>query len=165
MHNLTRGKTTWLEKNQTTQQITNADEKRAQDLEGEKGVSLPVIAKESERGTTLFNEIKFQPVIGTGIFEGEFAVKGNDVIFHFWPHGYHVADSSNRPVPAFKPGFKEALKSAAEKAFGKNRIEMKDDRDIGALFLRAIGWADSQFHRQVSITMCESLFKALGGEG
>lgn len=155
----------WVEMDQATRQVISKDPSRSKEFEGEKANSLPVIEKESGKGAALFDPIKFQPVVGTGIYEAEFGVKNGDVIFHFWPHGYHAADAAGRATPSFKNGFKDALKSVAEKEFGKNRIELKDDRDVGALFLRAIGWAESQFHRQLSVKVCETLYKSLGGEG
>lgn len=153
----------WVEKNQTTKQVQNADAQRADILSGERSASLPTIVKESEAGAPAFNPIKFQPVIGTGVFEAEFGTKDDDVIFHFWPHGYHVADAANRPTPGFLPSFPATLKSVMEEVFGKNRVDIRDDRDMGAFFVRANGWVKNQFYRQQAIKACEMLFKAMGG--
>lgn len=150
----------WLEKDQQTKEIRR---KSSKELDETRESSLPIVSKEADIGAPPFEPIKFSPVIGTDIFEGEFAVKNEDVIFHFWPHGYHAADAAGRTTPSFKKGFPETLKVVFEKEFGKGRIEIQDDRDMGALFVRATGWAANQFHREISVKALRELFVAMGG--
>lgn len=150
----------WLEKDQQTKQIRN---KTSAELDNERATSLPVVSKEVEAGAPAFQPMKFNPVVGTNVFEGEFATKGNDIILHFWPYGYHAADAAGRPTPAFHRDFRETLKSTFEKEFGKGRVVIKDDRDMGALFVQILGWASNQFHRDVTVKALKTFFTNMGG--
>lgn len=153
----------WLEKDQQTKQIQGADSKRTAELNTEKATSLPVIFKETQAGAPPFDPMKFQPVIGTDIFEAEFAVKGPDLIFHFWPYNYHSTDAAGSSTPSFKKGFKEQLLRSFESIFGKNRIVIKDDSDMGALFVKAVGWADNQFYKEQAIRAFKHFYTDMGG--
>lgn len=153
----------WLEKDQQTKVIQGADLKRTKELNAERDVSLPVISKETQKGAPPFDPMKFSPVIGTDIYEAEFAVKGSDVIFHFWPYNYHSADSAGKATPSFLKGFQVQLKKSFESVFGKNRIEIKDDRDMGALYVRAIGWADNQMWKEQAVRAFKNFFNDMGG--
>lgn len=155
----------WLEKNQETEEISPADMAREKVLNLEKETSLPAIRKEAEAGTLALPEpIKFQPVKSPGIYEAEFGVKGKDVIFHFWPFGYHIADASGKVPPRFPKDFLPKLTKIMNETFNVARVEIKDDRDMGALFVKALAWADSQFYRELCVKACQALHDAMGGE-
>jgi len=153
----------WLEKDQETKSIKGADMERTMELNKERESSFPVISKETQKGAPPFDPVSFMPVIGTDIYEAEFAVKGSDIIFHFWPYNYHSADAAGKAPPAFKSGFQAQLKKTFESLFGKNRVEIKDDRDMGAFFVRAIGWADNLAWKELSIRAFKGFFNDMGG--
>lgn len=125
---------------------------------------VPVIQKEEQGGAKPIDLIEFQPVRSKGIFESEFASKGEDLIFHFWPWGYHEADRSNRPTPTFHKYFETSLKTEFCKVFGDHRVVMSLDSDVGAWFVKAIGWGQHEFARKNAIEACTNLHRSLGGE-
>lgn len=153
----------WLEKDQTTDQIAEADAERAKLLNEVKKGSLPTIRKESELGAPPFKELELQPVKSPGIYEAEFGVKDANVIFHFWPWGYHAADVAGRATPKFSKDFLPKLTRIMGETFDPKRVEIKEDPDVGAIFVKALSWGESQFHRELSVKACEALHKALGG--
>lgn len=154
----------WLEKNSETEKITAASEARAKILNEEKKASLPVANREAESGMKPFREIKFQPVKSPGIYEAEFGVKGDDLIFHFWPFGYHIADAQNKATPRFAPGFLDKLTKVMHLTFNAKQVEIQDDKDMGALFVCAHSWGANQFHRELAVKACELLHVSMGGE-
>lgn len=154
----------WIEKEAETNKITTADAARTKVLEDEKQASLPFIVKESNEGVRPFSQIELQPVKSPGIYEGEFGVKGNDIIFHFWPSGYHAAERRGVASPKFPPEFEAKLKQAMDGEFEARRVVVEQDRDMGSYFVRAVGWAESQFHRDLCIKACEKLHSLLGGQ-
>jgi hypothetical protein len=154
----------WLEKDQETNRISKADAERSQLLNEVKKGSLPTIQKEADNGAPPFKEMKFQPVKSPGIYEAEFGVKGKDLLFHFWPWGYHAADANGQATPKFSADFLPKLKKIMGETFDAKRIEVKDDADVGALFVKASSWADNEFHRELAVKACEALHKAMGGK-
>ncbi len=153
----------WIEKDIETRQVSKADVERSKLLEEVKRGSLPTIQKEADAGMRPFETMKFQPVKSPGIYEAEFGVKGKDLIFHFWPHDYHLIDSQSKPTPKFGPDFLAKLTRIMHETFDGRRVDIKDDKDMGALFVRATGWGESQFHRELAIKACEAMHSAMGG--
>ena len=43
-------------------------------------------------------------------------------------------------------------------------VDIEHDPDVGAWFVKAKGWGENQFSRELSIKACEQLHKALGGK-
>ena len=141
-----------------------ASTEKSREYEDEKSVSLPVIEKEADSGFKPFDPIEFQPVRSPGIYEGEFAAKDNDIIFHFWPDGFHVAQRSGKAVPRFKKDFEEKLSLTFKKHFGETRVDIQNDPDIGAWFIKANGWGKNEFLFELCVKACEALHAELGGE-
>lgn len=154
----------WLEKNTETNEVAAPTAVRAQVLDEAREQGLPTITKEAEAGVKPFAQVEFQPVKSPGIYEAEFGVKGGDVIFHFWPSGYHVAERRGVAGPRFKPNFEAELKKVMGSVFDSNRVLIDHDPDVGAIFVRAKGWGEAQFHRDLCIKACEQLHAAMGGE-
>lgn len=162
----------WTEQQAGSRKATEVSEAKAKLFEEVKK-DLPVVQKEADGGVRPFKPVQLQPVKGVHTFEGEFGIKDEDVIFHFWPWGYHDAERNGERPPMFahypdarlysEGAFKELLQKTVGAVF-MNRTEISFDADIGAWFVKAIGYANSQFHRQLSIDACESLHKAMGGE-
>jgi hypothetical protein len=154
----------WIEKNSETNEVASPNDIRSKTLDHAREEGLPVITKEVEAGTKPFDPIQFQPVKSPGIYDAEFGVKGADVIFHFWPSGYHVAQRRGVVTPRFKQGFELALRRTMGDVFDTNRVFIDEDKDMGALFVKASGWGEAQFHRDLCIKACEKLHAAMGGE-
>lgn len=154
----------WLEKEVETNKVAEADAARTKVLDEERGTSLPVIVKEADAGVRPFAQVELQPVKSPGIYEGEFGVKGSDLIFHFWPSGYHAAERRGAATPKFDPHFEAKLKEAFDGIFEGRRMVYDRDLDMGAWFVKAIGWAENQFHRDLCIKACEKLHALLGGQ-
>jgi hypothetical protein len=139
-----------------------ADQEKA--FEQAKQEALPVVQKEADEGVRPFKPVDFQPVKSPGLYEAEFGVKGEDVIFHFWPWNYHLAEKQGQRPPNFPRSFETYLVQAMGDAFEVRRVEMHKDEDMGAYFVKAKGYASNQFNRELSIRACEKLHKLLGGE-
>lgn len=140
-----------------------ADPHRAKLYDELRESSLPVISR--DQGQKPLLPIVFQTIIGRGIYEGEFASKDNDIIFHFWPFGYHTAERMEKRTPTFPVSFKSAIERVFQNTFGgANRLKITDDADIGAVTVQALGWGTSSYARDLSIKACKSLYTALGGE-
>ena len=134
------------------------------EYEKAKADSLPRVQKEAGEGVRPFKQVDVQPVRSPKLYEAEFGVKGEDVIFHFWPWNYHVAEKQGHRTPDFPRGFETFLVKALGDAFEAKRIEMEKDEDVGAIFVRCRGYGNNQFHRELCIRACEKLHKLLGGE-
>ncbi len=152
----------WIEQEHVSKKKLTVTTERASVLDKVKAETHPTIAAEAGRGAKPLEPIKFQPVRSPGIFEGEFAKRDHDIIFHFWPWGLHQADKEGVPRPAFKKGFKETMKLVLEKHY--HRIEIEDDRDMGALFVSAPSAGGQQFWHQLAVRAVTDLHYALGGE-
>jgi hypothetical protein len=135
----------------------------AKSFENTKSELLPIAHKESLTGAKTIQPIDFQPVKSPGNYEAEFAVKGEDVIFHFWPWGYHEAERRGVALPRFKKNFAEKLNSSMAKTFGQHRIQISEDPDMGAFFVKAVGFGINQFHRELCIEACENLHNEFEG--
>lgn len=154
----------WLEKNIETNAVSQTDAARTKVLDEARAETLPTVLKEADSGQKPFKPIELQPVKSPGIYDAEFGVKGTDVIFHFWPSGYHAAERRGAASPQFKPGFEATLKKVMGDVFDARRVVIESDPDVGALFVRAHGWGEAQFHRDLCIKACEQLHAAMGGE-
>jgi hypothetical protein len=139
------------------------DAQKANEYDQAKAEGLPVVTKEAEGGIKPLDPVKFQPVRSPGIFEAEFGVKGKDLIFHFWPDGYHKADRNSLAPPAFKKDFLQRLTKTMVDTFTKERVLIEEDRDMGAFFVKAHGWGENDSYREISIKVCEIFHKAMGG--
>lgn len=154
---------TWMRQDSETHEVSGVDREKEAIYEKAKAEGLPIVTKESESGVKPFETMKFQPVRSPGIYEAEFGVKGKDLIFHFWPDGYHKAERDEKRVPEFKKNFFSMLSKAMGGIFGTNRILIKDDGDVGAFFVQAHGWGESDNHRELAIKACEEFHKDMGG--
>src|SRR3954463_8140201 len=79
--------------------------------------SLPKVQKEANDGVRPFKTVDFQPVKSPNIYEAEFGVKEEDVIFHFWPWNYHMLERQGHRTPEFPKGFQIKLLEALEDSF------------------------------------------------
>src|SRR5687767_9711082 len=120
-----------------------------------------VIEEEARAGDKLIEPVNFQPVRSPGNYEAEFAAKGDDIIFHFWPDGYHDAQNKGKHPPRFKKDFGHHLFVAMSATFGPRRLEIENDDDMGAIFVKATGYGTNQFFRTMAISVCEDLHKKL----
>lgn len=153
----------WTEREQN-ESAKSASAERQDQLNAAKAEVLPIAQKEAASGKKGFEPIDFQPVKSPGNYEAEFAVKGEDIIFHFWPWGYHDAQDKSRALPRFRKEFSSFLAVSMEKAFGNpKRLQIEEDRDMGAYFVKATGFAINPFHRNLCIEACEDLHKRLEG--
>lgn len=154
----------WVEQEHQSRTSIAVTDAREKILNEEKAKSFPVIAKETATGDKPVDPIQFQPVRSPGLFEAEFAKRGNDVIFHFWPWGLHEADRLGKPRPGFQPGFKRELQAVFTDQTGSQGLDIEDDRDMGAYFVKVKGLGAKLFWRDLSIKIVTALHKGLGGE-
>lgn len=155
----------WTEQQTKTKESMQVDEARARLLSEVRQTSLPVVQKEADGGVRPFESVDFQPIKGVHTFEAEFGVKGDDVIYHVWPWGYHEADRKDgERLPVFKKDFEQVLSQSMAKAFGQGRCDITFDGDIGAWFVKANGFGTNQFYRDVCIEAAQVLHKAMGGK-
>jgi len=123
----------------------------------------PVLGSEEKKGPKKFEPVQMQPVISYGLFEGEFAAKGTDLIFHFWPYKYREDLAAGRRTRKFEDRFEPHLKTAMTSVFGQNRVEVLEDPEMGSYFVRAFGFGDHDFWKNLAIDACKSLHSRLGG--
>lgn len=158
-----------MEQQTETRKTSAATEAKAKEYDEAKK-SLPVVQKEADAGVRPFSTVEFQPIKGVNTFEAEFGVKGDDVIFHFWPWGYHDVERSNenvanaRRLPIFEKGFEDKLKKVLAKTFGESRCDVSFDSDMGAWFVKARGAGLNQFNRELCIEAATNLHSEMGGE-
>jgi hypothetical protein len=141
--------------------VTPAREKLLNEVK--KG-SLPTIAREAANGDKPVEAIRFQPVKSVGRFEAEFAKRGGDIIFHFWPWGLHAADREGTPRPPFTAAFRVALPAAFLDEFDKKLVSIEEDRDMGAFFVKAEGYGKKQFWFDLATKVVTNLHRRLGGD-
>lgn len=154
----------WTEREVETGKEMDVTAAKARMLDEVRRASLPIVQKEADSGVRPFETVKLQPVRATDTFEAEFGVKGNDIIFHFWPWNYHAADRKEGAVlPKFRKEFETILRAAFGQVYEISRVETSYDADIGAWFVLAKGYAGNQFHHKVCIEAVTILHKALGG--
>lgn len=151
---------TWIRRDNATGVISQAEAEKAQRYEEDKNAALPTIRKESE-STMPFEPVRFQPVKSTE-YEAEFGVKGDDVLFHFWPPGYHQADAIGQRTPTFRKDFEDKLGFCLSKEVPRHQLKL--DEDVGAVFVICPGLALNLSHRQLCIRVCEKLHYELGGK-
>lgn len=123
----------------------------------------PVLEREEQQGAKPIEPLEFQPVRSPGIYEAEFAKKNDDLIFHFWPYGYHTAERAGIATPRFIPEFDTGLRKSFSDVFGAHRIEVNRDEDVGAISIKAFGWGGNDSYRKLAIEACEKTHLALGG--
>lgn len=157
--------TKWHERDLKTGHQGAVGSERNQELEEAKGQSLPPLLKESS-GIRPFEQIRFQPVRAHGLFDAEFAVKAKDIIFHFWPYDYHKAQAEMwTKDPTFPKGFPDKLHESMKKSFAANRVETTYDQEMGAYFVKAIGYGEGMSPFVLATDVCRELYRLLGGEG
>lgn len=149
----------WKQSKEGVEGIASAIE--SYELDKVKKELAPIAEKEVNSGDKLLKPIDFQPVISPGHYEGEFAKKDADIIFHFWPHGYHEAENAGRYPPRFEKNFEAVLKASMEKTFGPGRFEMHNDSDMGAIFVKVFSFGLSEFYRELCIEVCELIHNGL----
>ena len=159
----------WVEQKTETRENIEVSEAKAK-LLNEVRKDLPVVQKEADGGVRPFEALKLQPILGSQTFEAEFGIKGDDVIFHFWPWGYHETERKNgdntdgplaQRLPKFLPDFEKKLSVSMISVF--KRAEISKDEDIGAIFVRIPGGAEFQFHRDMCVKAASELHVSLGG--
>lgn len=128
----------------------------SQELDSTRDELLPLADREARSGDKPFEPIDFQPVKSPGHFEAEFALKGNDVIFHFWPWGFHEAQERGAIPPRFLSLLPEYLAESLSKEYG-SKAQLSADEDMGALFVRVPEAGINQFWREIAIKVCEHL--------
>ena len=153
----------WIESSNAGQSVGSVDAERAKVLDLAREEKLPVIEKEAATGVKSLDPLKFQPVHSPGIYEAEFAMKGDDIIFHFWPWGYHKSDRNGEKTPRLSRNFPAVLSQVFTNLFGSGRFDIENDEDMGAHYVRCIGWGSNQFARDLAIKACKGLHSALGG--
>lgn len=154
----------WVEqelKNRTKVEVTPAREKLLDEV---KKSNLPKIAKEAAGGDKALEPIRFQPVKSVGHFEAEFAKRDGDIIFHFWPWGLHAADRAGNPRPPFSPNFRAALTAAFKEEFDLKHVTITEDRDMGAIFVKAESYGARQFWFELAKKTVTALHHKLGGD-
>jgi hypothetical protein len=142
------------------------DSRRANELaEGREICHGQVLREKGQEGTRKkgFEKLSFQPVVSKGFYEAEFAVRGEDVIFHIWPYGYRKALDDRTPLPKFPKAFQNAMLKAFGEVFGSHRLFVDFDRDMGSFFVRADNFKAHPHHHELSVQACRKLHKALGG--
>jgi hypothetical protein len=156
----------WVEQNQETGRSSNATLDKVKEYEAEKKATLPTVQKEAAKGELPFETIKFVPVRSPGIYEGEFGPKNGDLVFHIWPYGYRQAEREGKVKPRFKqPDIEQVIDRVMAEMFTATRVRYSDLREQnGSFYIQAVGWASSQFARDLAVKACEKLHKALGGE-
>lgn len=155
----------WTEQQTATREKLDVDEARSRLLTEVRKESLPVVQKEASSGVRPFEKVDFQPIKGVNTFEAEFGVKGEDVIYHVWPWGYHEADrKKDERLPSFKRDFEKVLSQVMASVFGQGRCDLSFDADIGAWFVKVNGFGTNQFFRNVCIEAALALHKAMGGK-
>lgn len=157
----------WTQKDNESQSVGSVEGDRSREYDMVRQNNLPKLQKEADDGEVPVQPVEFQPVRSPGIYEGEFGVKMNDLLFHFWPSGYHDALKKQQVPPSFPSRpvpFEIALSASFTDVFGKNRVEVKHDGDMGAYFVKATGFGVNQFHREMAIRACEKLHAAMGGK-
>lgn len=154
----------WQERDVESKQDHMVSSAKAAELDSAKAETMPELLKETS-GMRPFEQIKFQPVRAHGLFDAEFAVKGDDIIFHFWPYGFHQAQHSGTREPNFPTGFLEKLKESLKTSFAATRTEVTLDKDMGAYFVKAIGYATAISSFTLATEACKHLYKLLGGQG
>lgn len=150
----------WTERDLRTGEQDTITGERAVQLTKDTAKDLPRVQKEEVKA---FDPVKYQPVRSPNIYDAEFGVKGNDLIFHFWPFNYHEAERRNIRLPDFAPQFEGKLKLEMEKVFGAHRVEFKYDGDMGAWYAKANGWGENQFAFDLAVKACKALHLAMGG--
>lgn len=152
----------WIEQeHQTKKKLVITDEKQAL-LDKVKTETLPTIRQEAAKGDKAVTPIRFQEVKSPGLFEAEFGLKDDTLIFHFWPYGLHAAERAGQPRPAFVPGFREQLLAASTTSYNAG-IDFAEDRDMGAFSVRVFGAGKKQFWYDLALRMVKDLHKRLGG--
>lgn len=154
----------WIEQELKDRKKLVVTEERSKTLDSIKAEVHPIIVNEAAQGTKPFEPLKFQPVRSPGHFEAEFAKKGSDVIFHFWPWGLHEAERNNQPRPPFDKSFRVHMHGALYEFYDSKLVVVEEDRDMGSFFAKVIGAGTKQFWFDMAIKCLTNLHYRTGGE-
>jgi hypothetical protein len=152
----------WVEQEADSRKKLSVTDARAKELDKSREAGVPVVAAEAKK-TLPFNSLRFQPVKSPGLYEAEFTQKGTELIFHFWPHGYHSAKRRDIAVPRFPKTFAEVLARIMLQEFSKT-AEVSFDKEMGSFFVKVPHVGEKMFCRELAIAACEKLHLALGGD-
>lgn len=154
----------WEEKETKSRLAIETNAAKIKMWEELRGSSLPQLQK--DEGQKPVVPLRFQPVKSPGIYEAEFTMRGPDIVFHFWPYGYHAEERAGVTgrMPRFKAGFLGAVKNEFGIVFGTHRLTVTEDPDVGAITLIATGWGENAYARELSIKACEGIHHAMGGD-
>ena len=153
----------WVERQMDTGVATNVAADKAHMLDQAKAEGLPVVEKEAARGQMPIDPVRFTPVKSPGIYEAEFAKRDSDVIFHFWPYGFHQAHREGKRPPGFVRNMLVSSRQVMVEQFGESACEFHSDADMGALSVKVKGLGEKQFFHELSVKALEKLHYALGG--
>lgn len=153
----------WVEHESKNRKDLKVTSERAALLDKVKAEALPPIRREAANGDKSVQPVRFQPVKSPGIFEAEFGEKDGNVIFHFWPWGFHEAERNGQPRVAFVVGFGNLLKKTMHKHFG-TEIEVIEDRDMGSWFVKIPALGKKQFWFELAVKAATEMHTNLGGK-
>lgn len=136
---------------------------KAQELDKVRDELLPDLLHEADSGVKPIEPVRFQPVKSPGLYEAEFAMKDGALIFHVWPWGYHEAQRLEQREPTFKADFEQTLRAALATNFRPTQSEFSFDGDMGAWFVKVVGYAESQYWFEHAVQCLETLHAAMGG--
>lgn len=154
----------WVEQETQERKQLQVTPEREKQLDEVKNEVHPAIVREAAQGDKPFEPIRFQPVKSPGLFEAEFAKKESDLVFHFWPWGLHAADRGDQPRPPFTKDFRPQLTCALHDVFDSNKVTIKEDRDMAAIFVKVEGYGMKQFWFDLAHKVVTNLHLRLGGE-
>jgi hypothetical protein len=128
----------------------------------------PLIVHEVDQGDKGIEPVEFKEVKSPGLFEAQFGKKYNDVVMHFWPWGFHLAEKRGEPRPAFRAGMRAALELAIFDVYGRSDFvklsEDEWDREMGAITVLLLGQGAKQFWYELAVKAMKTLHRALGGK-
>lgn len=154
----------WVEQELKNRKKLVVSPERAETLNGAKKEVHPIIVKEASQGDKPVEPLRFQPVKSPGLFEAEFAKRGADLIFHFWPWGLHEADRTGQPRPPFSATFRSVMPAVLYKHFGTRFVHITEDRDMGSFFVKVDGYGAKQFFHDLAVKAVTEIHHKLGGE-
>lgn len=156
----------WTELNQATREQLPMTREREVLLNEVKHASRPALVKEVDQGKKEFEPIRFFEV-RSPYFEAEFGQRYNDIVFHFWPHGFKKAEEAGAPRPAFLKGMQNAIRTSLIDTFGDSSLvkvsQDQGDRELGAIYAKVERYGARQFWFELSKKAVTNLHKSLGG--
>jgi len=158
----------WAELDLQTRQDLPMSAEREALLNEVRNSVRPVITREVDRGDKGIEPVQFKEVRSPGLFEAQFARKQNDVVFHFWPWGFALAEKRGEPRPAFQPGMRVQIREAFVDIYGDSEFlsvtEDDWDREMGSITAIVRGQGAKQFWYDLAVKVVTQLHKSLGGK-